>query len=69
VAQHPARLRITEPDDVFLALTSYPPGDRASETQLHEFRAAIAAAFEEGHGVLEVEKQTGLFVSRKTDAG
>ncbi|EIM27530.1 class I SAM-dependent methyltransferase [Microvirga lotononidis] len=69
VARHPARLRITDPEDVFLALTSYPPGDRAGETQLLEFRAAIAAAFEEGHGVMEVEKQTGLFVSRKTDAG
>ncbi len=65
MAQHPARLRITEPEDVFLALTSYPPGDGASEPQLAEFRKAIASAFEQGNGVLEVEKQAGLFVSRK----
>jgi SAM-dependent methyltransferase len=65
MAQHPARLRVTEPEDVFLALTSYPPGDEASETQLAEFRSAIARAFEQGNGVLEVEKQAGLFVSIK----
>lgn len=66
-AQHPARMRITGPEDVFLALTSYPPGDGADEAQLNAFRQAIAAAFERGHGVLEVEKETGLFVSRKPD--
>lgn len=63
--QHPARLRITEPEDVFLALTSYPPGDTANEAQLAAFREAIAAAFEAGNGVLDVEKESGLFVSRK----
>lgn len=66
MAQHPARLRITEPEDVFLALTSYPPGDGASEPQLAEFRDAIASAFKQGNGVLEVEKEVGLFLSRKT---
>ncbi len=65
MAQHPARLRITEPEDVFLALTSYPPGDGASEPELAEFRNAIATAFEQGNGVLEVEKEVGLFLSRK----
>ncbi|CDZ58897.1 Transcriptional regulator, MerR family/methyltransferase, UbiE/COQ5 family [Neorhizobium galegae bv. orientalis] len=64
-AQYPARMWITEPEDVFLALTSYPPGDSADEAQLDAFRQAIAAAFERGHGVLEVEKETGLFISRK----
>ncbi|CAN7463935.1 class I SAM-dependent methyltransferase [Neorhizobium sp. LjRoot104] len=63
--QHPARMRITEPEDVFLALTSYPPGDGAGEAQLEAFRAAIAAAFERGNGVLDMEKETGLFISRK----
>jgi SAM-dependent methyltransferase len=65
MTEHPARLRVTEPEDVFLALTSYPPGDRADETQLAAFRDAIAAAFQAGNGVLEVEKETGLFISRK----
>lgn len=27
-SQHPAHLRITEPDDIFQALTSYPPGEQ-----------------------------------------
>jgi SAM-dependent methyltransferase len=40
--QHPARLRVTEPEDVFLALTSYPPGD---EAQLDSFRDAITEHF------------------------
>jgi SAM-dependent methyltransferase len=61
----PARLRITSPDDVFMALTSYPPGDGAPEEQLTAFRAAIAAAFARGNGVLDVEKEVGLFLSRK----
>jgi len=64
-SQHPAHMRITEPEDVFLALTSYPPGDGADETQLAAFREAIAAAFKPGNGVLEVGKETGLFLSRK----
>ena len=29
MSQHPAILRVTEPEDVFLALTSYPPGEKA----------------------------------------
>jgi SAM-dependent methyltransferase len=66
-SQHPARMRITEPEDVFLALTSYPPGDGAEEAELDAFRSAIAAAFERGNGVLEVEKETGLFLGRKPD--
>jgi ubiquinone/menaquinone biosynthesis C-methylase UbiE len=65
MSQHPASLRITEPEDVFLALTSYPPGDRASEAQLAELRKAIASAFQQGNGVLETDKEDGLFLSRK----
>ncbi|ODT78115.1 MAG: methyltransferase [Pelagibacterium sp. SCN 64-44] len=63
--QHPARMRVTDPEDVFLALTSYPPGDSASEEQLAAFRAAIELAFSKSNGVLEVGKETGLFISRK----
>ncbi|WP_117195712.1 class I SAM-dependent methyltransferase [Rhizobium terrae] len=63
--QHPAMMKITEPEDVFLALTSYPPGDRAGEPELAAFREAIARAFERGGGVLEAAKETGLFLSRK----
>ena len=65
MTQHPARLRVTEPEDVFLALTSYPPGDQAGDAELAAFRNAITAAFHAGNGVLEVEKESGLFVGRK----
>jgi hypothetical protein len=65
MTQHPARLRVTEPEDVFLALTSYPPGDGANEAQLDAFRDAITEAFRVGGSVLEGEKETGLFISRK----
>ena len=63
---HPARLRITNPEDVFLALTSYPPGEGASPAQQAAFRQAIDRAFQRGNGVLEVQKETGLFLSTKT---
>lgn len=66
MTQHPARLRATEQEDVYLALTSYPPGDEADETQLAALRGAIAEAFRLGDGVLEAEKQSALFISRKT---
>ncbi|MBY5351440.1 class I SAM-dependent methyltransferase [Rhizobium leguminosarum] len=65
MSQHPASLRISEPEDVFLALTSYPPGDGACETQLTRFRQAIADAFRQCNGVLEVRRETALFLSRK----
>ncbi|KAB2680945.1 class I SAM-dependent methyltransferase [Brucella pseudintermedia] len=65
MTQHPARLRVTEPEDVFLALTSYPPGDAADEAQLAAFSDAITGAFQAGNGVLEVGKESGLFISIK----
>jgi SAM-dependent methyltransferase len=63
----PARLHITSPEDVYMALTSYPPGDGAPEDQLATFRAAIDAAFARGGGVLDAAKEVGLFLSRKAD--
>ncbi len=65
LAVHPARMRITDPEDVFLALTSYPPGDRAGEAELSAFREAIAGAFARGDGVLEAHQAMGLLLSRK----
>ncbi len=64
-AMHPASLRVTDPEVVFLALTSYPPGSEASSAQLDAFRNAIDAAFAKGHGVLAADKEMGLFLSRK----
>jgi hypothetical protein len=66
MSQHPATMRISEPEDVFIALTSYPPGDSAGASQLTAFRDAIDHAFRRGNGVLEVQKETGLFLSKKT---
>jgi SAM-dependent methyltransferase len=65
VEEHPAGLRVTDPETVYLALTSYPPGDRASEDQLVAFRAAIDKAFAAGDGVLTLRKQTGVFIASK----
>jgi SAM-dependent methyltransferase len=62
---YPAGLRVTSPEDVFLALTSYPPGDGAPPDQLAAFSARIAAAFETGGGALDVTGQTALFLSVK----
>ena len=62
---HPGRLHVTSPEDVFLALTSYPPGDRADDAMLKAFRARIDEAFQHGGGALDVSKQVGLFLSRK----
>jgi SAM-dependent methyltransferase len=62
---HPAGMRITSPEDVFLALTSYPPGDGAREEQLAAFRTAIADAFAKGGGILEVRNESGVFVATK----
>jgi len=63
--RYPSRLRITEPEDVFLALTSYPPGDGADDAALQAFRGRIDAAFAAGGGILESEKETGVFLSIK----
>jgi SAM-dependent methyltransferase len=63
--QHPGGLHITEPEHVFEALTSYPPGEDAPDDQLAALRAAIAEAFERGGGTLDVAKETGAFISRK----
>lgn len=63
----PGGLHVTDPAVVFMALTSYPPGDGATEAALDAFGQAIEAAFAAGGGVLEVKKETGLFLSRKAD--
>jgi SAM-dependent methyltransferase len=65
IRQHPGRLVITDPEHVFEAQTSYPPGEDAPAEQLAVLRAAIADAFAAGGGVLDVPKQTGAFISRK----
>ena len=58
-------MRVTSVEDVFLGLTSFPPGDRADEAQLAAFRAAIDEAFAKGDGALHVTKEAGLFLAIK----
>ncbi|MCO5730012.1 class I SAM-dependent methyltransferase [Rhizobium sp. SSA_523] len=65
ILRHPARLRVTDPEDVFLAMTSFPPGEDASSDTLEAFRAAIAEAFERGGGAVEAEQERALFLARK----
>lgn len=62
---HPAHMIVTDPEDVYLALISFPPGDRADDGQLAAFKEAIRSAFAEGGGVLEATKETGLFLAIK----
>ena len=63
--QHVSRLRVTDPEDVFLAMTSYPPCEDAGEEELSAFRTAIASAFADGGGALESQHERGLFLARK----
>lgn len=65
LAVHPATMRVTEPDVVYDALTSYPPGETAPPDQQAAFRSAIDAAFAQGAGGITVTKQVGLVRARK----
>jgi ubiquinone/menaquinone biosynthesis C-methylase UbiE len=67
-AVHPASLRATDPDVVYLALTSYPPGDTADQQALDAFREAINAEFRRQGGILEIRKDSALFLSTKKAA-
>lgn len=62
---HPSTMRVTDPEVVFLALTSYPPGDRAPPEQLAAFRSRIDEAFASGAGGIDVTQRVGVVVSRK----
>lgn len=62
---HPASLRVTDPEVVYRALTSYPPGDTADRETLDTFREAIDAAFIRNGGILHVQKDTALFLGKK----
>lgn len=62
---HPAHMVVTDPNDVYLALTSFPPGDEAGDGQLAAFKEAVRSAFAESGGALEVQKESGLFLAVK----
>ena len=67
LAVHPATMRVTDPEVVIAALTSYPPGDSAPPEQQSAFRRAIGEAFAAGNGGIDVTKQAGLLISRKSE--
>src|SRR6185312_10847149 len=58
VSTYRDELHITDPEDIVGTLTSYPPGDGASETQLRAMREMIAARMQEG--VFRTKKRQGL---------
>ena len=62
---HPVTMRVTDPEVVYLALTSYPPGDSAPPDRQQAFRRAIDEAFASGGGGMDVTKQVGVLTSRK----
>ncbi len=57
-------LRTTDARHVVEYLTSYPPGEDATEEQHAEIEALVVAEFEAGSGVFTVSKDVGLFLCR-----
>jgi|GEM_PF-398123 len=52
-------LQVTDGEDIVATLTSYPPGDEATEAQLATLRAAIAEGMR-GDGAFHIRKRQGL---------
>jgi SAM-dependent methyltransferase len=62
--KYPDELVCTEPRDIIDYLTSSPPGDGASENQIHALHEAVAAAFAKSGGKFIVTKDVGVFLCR-----
>lgn len=62
---HEDRLLCTDPDDVMAYLTSMPPGAIASPSQLANLESEVRERIALGNGVLEVSKESGVFIARK----
>jgi SAM-dependent methyltransferase len=62
--KYPDTLICTEPRDIVDYLTSSPPGDGASESQIQVLHEAVAAAFETSGGKFIVTKDVGVFLCR-----
>jgi ubiquinone/menaquinone biosynthesis C-methylase UbiE len=62
--KYPDVLVCTEPRDVIDYLTSSPPGDGASESQIQVLHETVAAAFEKSGGKFIVTKDVGVFLCR-----
>jgi SAM-dependent methyltransferase len=57
-------LRCTNVDDVLAYVTSVPPGSDATPEQVCRLTAEIERRMDGGHGVLEVVKESGVFLAR-----
>jgi len=57
-------LRVTDQEDIYNYLTSFPPGDSAPENELQLLRQQIAERFAAGNGVLPITVETGIFRCR-----
>jgi ubiquinone/menaquinone biosynthesis C-methylase UbiE len=57
-------LRCIDVDDVVSYMTSTPPGDRATPEQLVKLREETQRRMDAGGGVLDVTKETGVFLAR-----
>jgi hypothetical protein len=62
--KYPDLLVCTEPRDIVDYLTSSPPGDGASESQIRALQQTVAAAFQQGGGKFIVTKDVGVFLCR-----
>jgi SAM-dependent methyltransferase len=56
------RLVCYDPDDVVAFLASFPPAEDASPAQQERLAAAVRERFDAGGGVLEISKETGVFL-------
>lgn len=66
VSWHPYadRLICRDPEDVLTFMRSCPPAETASQEELDHLAEVVRRRFAEGDGVLEVAKETGVFVCR-----
>jgi hypothetical protein len=58
--EYPSELRVTDIDDLVLALTSFPPGDDADGPAVSRLRDLVAVAMEKGDGAIVIPKVQGL---------
>ena len=65
VAIYRDELKVTDGEAIVSTLTSYPPGESASEAQLAALRGMIAARMAEHDGVFPITKRQGLVGGRK----
>jgi len=57
-------LRCTDADDVLAYITSIPPGAHSTPEQMKVLKGEICGRMDRGDGVLEVAKESGVFLAR-----